>query len=109
MNRLLAVTVTLGSILFGCATSNFVYGRDFPIEYANTVPFTKSISDTAETWSYMYTNSSSHAQSFVVGTNVQTTSTRKNMIISFKNDTVYGFNYSSDAPSGMTGNTNLGR
>lgn len=119
----ITLTGTLLLILVGCATSSFSYGRNFPIENARLLkkgapkpevlqlfgePFTKTMmSDGVEMWNYSFFTNTATAQSFLVATQVQSTGTRKNLSVQFKDDTVSQFSYSEGQNPGVGSTTVL--
>jgi len=102
-----AIALSL-TTLFGCATSTYSVGTDFPIEKASEIekgkttaselsqifgePYSKSvISENEEKWLYFYSAGTAKAQSYIVTMDVQTTGNQKTLDILLKNDVVANY------------------
>ena len=109
MRKALAV-LAVSLAVYGCATSHYTSGRDFPSENVASIvkgktttaelkalfgdPFAKSaVTDTDEKWVYTYANCSAHAQSYIVTMKVTTTGTQKTLDVLIRNDTVINFTF----------------
>jgi hypothetical protein len=113
-----AIALSL-TALFGCATSTFSVGTDFPIEKTVVIekgkttaselsqifgePYSKSvISENEEKWIYFYSASTAKAQSYIVTMDVKTTGIQKTLDVLLKNDVVVNYTITqNNNPSSM--------
>ncbi|MDU9389294.1 hypothetical protein [Pseudomonas sp. zfem002] len=118
MNKFISV-IGICLLLGACATSHFTAGRDFPSASVASItkgktttkelkalfgePYTKSaVSETDEKWLYTYTNSSAHAQSYVVTMKATTTGTQKTLDVLIRNDVVINYTFSEGSAPGTS-------
>ena len=113
------IGVALAAIMLtGCATANYEMGKDFSSSLVTQIkkgetshsqllsllgePFGKTvISADEEKWSYFYSTTSSHAQSYVVTMDVKTTTHQKMLEVLLKDGVVtnYVFNEGDNTPN----------
>ena len=109
MKKALAI-LAMSLALYGCATSHYTSGRDFPSENVASIvkgktttaelrtlfgdPFAKSaVNDTDEKWVYTYAYGSAHAQSYIVTMKVTTSGTQKTLDVLIRDDIVINFTF----------------
>lgn len=106
--HLIAIITLMILFISGCATSSFSMGRDFNSENVSRIikgkttsnemvalfgePYSKTaVSATDEKWIYMYSQSESKAQSYIVTMDVKTTGTHKTLDVFITDGVVANF------------------